>query len=129
MANESLADSRLVSALRHLLADGADLARKELRLARAEIAAAVGEKLSAGVWMAVAAFLLIVASLLLVQALVFAIASFGIALHWSCLIAAAILVAIAGGCFLYAKTRLRGPIIPERTVARIEKDIQALRSN
>ena len=76
-----LRNSGLVQALSDLLGDLADLLRKELQLAKTEITEKIVSRLRASVWMVVAGVLGMVAALLLVEAAVFAIASFGIALH------------------------------------------------
>lgn len=129
MAHERAEAASVVAALKDLFADGADLVRKELQLARAEIAEALSAKIEAGIWMSIAAVLGAIAGLLVIQALVFGIASFGIAIHWACLIVAAILVAVAAGCFAFGRTKMRGSLVPERTLAQIDKDLQALRSD
>src|SRR4029450_5679336 len=91
MALDRLRNSGLVQALTDLLADLANLLRKELQLAKTEITEKIVSRLRASVWMLVAGMLGMVAALLLVEAAVFGIASFGIALHWSCLLVAAVL--------------------------------------
>jgi Phage integrase family/Putative Actinobacterial Holin-X, holin superfamily III len=94
-----LRNSGLVQALTDLFADLADLLRKELQLAETEITEKIVARLRASVWMAVASALGLVAALLLVEAAVFAIASFGIPLHWSCLIVAGFLAVAAAAAF------------------------------
>jgi hypothetical protein len=92
MAHDRLRDSGLVQALTDLFADLAHLLRKELQLAKTEITEKIVSRLRASVWMVVAGVLGMVAVLLLIEAAVFGIASFGIALHWSCLIVAGVLI-------------------------------------
>ena len=87
-----------------LLADLADLVQKEMQLAKAEITEKIASRLRASVWMAAAALLGFIAALLIVQAAVFAIASFGLALHWSCLLVAAILAAAAAAAFYHGRS-------------------------
>ena len=83
-------------AFSRVVSDLADLMQKEMRLAKAEIANKITLGLRAGVWMSVAAALCIIALLLVVQALIFGLsAATGLALHWSSLIVAAVLAAIA----------------------------------
>ena len=94
MAHERLRNAALP--LSEVVADLADLFQKEFRLARAEVLAKLSSKLHAGIWMSVAGVLAVVTALVLVEAAIFAIASYGIALHWSCLIVAAALGVLAG---------------------------------
>lgn len=126
MAHEAITDSTLIKALGDLFTDLSELVRKEVRLARVEMAAAVSSGVQAGVWMAAAGLLAFVVALLLVQAGVFAIASLGIALYWACLIVAAVLAAVAAGAFLYGRSLARG-LTPRRTLNQINRDIATAR--
>ena len=90
MALDRIKDAALPQAVSDVVGDLADLFQKEMRLARAELSAKIATKLRAGVWMSAAGVLGLIAGLLVVQAAVFAIASYGIALHWSCLIVAGV---------------------------------------
>jgi len=123
MAYERVKNAALPNAVSDVVADLADLLQKEVRLARAEISAKIGAKLQAGIWMSAAVGLGLIAGLLVVQAIVFVIASTGIALHWSCLIVAAVLAAAAG--LFYAKARADGEevLTPTRTLQQIKRDI------
>jgi membrane protein YqaA with SNARE-associated domain len=120
---ESLRDSALPRALSDVVGDLADLIQKELRLARAELTDKLSLKLRAGIWMSVAAFLGVCVVLLALEAVVFAIASFGIAMHWSCLIVAASVGVIAGGIFAKAKADGSEELMPERTIRQVNRDI------
>ena len=120
---ESFRDSALPRALSDVVGDLADLIQKELRLARAELTDKLSLKLRAGVWMSVAAFLGVCVVLLALQAAVFAIASFGIAMHWSCLIVAAAVAVIAGAIFAKAKADAGEELTPERTIRQVTRDI------
>jgi uncharacterized membrane protein YqjE len=127
MAYEALQDSPLIRTLKDLFADLSDLVRKEVRLAKAEVAETVAGGVQAGIWMAVAGFLALIAVLLLVQAIVFGIASFGIGLHWASLIVAVVLAAIAAGAFFYGRSLAKGSLTPKRTLKQINEDIGAVR--
>jgi hypothetical protein len=74
--------------------------------------------------MVVAGALGMVAALLLVEAAVFAIASFGIALHWSCLIVAALFAAAAAGAFFQGRSQAQDELLPTRTARQISQDIR-----
>jgi hypothetical protein len=125
MAHEQLKNSALPRALSDVLADLGDLFQKEMRLARAELSAKLSTKLQAGIWMSVAGVLGVVAALLVVQAAVFAIASVGIAMHWSCLIVAGVLAAIAAAAFFKGRADAREELTPTRTIHQINQDIRA----
>jgi hypothetical protein len=119
-----LRNSGLIQALSDLLADLADLLRKELQLAKSEITEKIVTRLRASVWMIVAGVLGMVAALLLVEAAVFGIASFGIALHWSCLIVAVVLAAGGAAAFFQGRAAAEGELLPTRTAKQISQDIQ-----
>jgi hypothetical protein len=124
MAHDRLRNSGLAQALTDLLADLADLLRKELQLAKMEITEKIVSRLRASVWMVVAGLLGMVAALLLVEAAVFAIASFGIALHWSCLLVTAVLVAAAAAAFFQGRAAAQDELLPTRTAKQISQDIK-----
>jgi Putative Actinobacterial Holin-X, holin superfamily III len=119
-----LRNSGLVQALTALFADLAELLRKELQLAKTEITEKIVARLRASVWMAVAGALGLAAALLLVEAAVFAIASFGIALHWSCLIVAGILAVAAAAAFFQGRSAAQDELLPTRTARQISQDIR-----
>jgi hypothetical protein len=122
MAYEHLKGSALPRALSDVIADLADLLQKEMRLAREELSSKLSLKLRGGVWIASAGVLALIAGLLVIQAAVFGIASFGIALHWSCLIVAAILAAAAGTAYALGRGDLAAPLTPDRTIRQFKKD-------
>lgn len=126
--SEGIKDSALVAALRDLMSDVSDLLRKEMRLARAEITQMAAKGAQAGALMALAGVLGIVSLLLIVEAMVFGIASLGLAMHWASLIVAVLLAAIAAAIFFYGRALARGSFAPERTLVQINKDISAVRS-
>ena len=120
---EHTRNSALPRVLSEVVGDLADLFQKEMRLAKAEISAKLSTKLMAGVWMSAAAGLGIAAALLILQAAVFGIASFGIAMHWSCLIVAAVLAVAAGAAFAKGRSDAREEITPTRTIQNVQQDI------
>jgi len=123
MAYEQLKSSTLTRSLSDVIADLSDLFQKEMRLARAEISAKISTKLQAGVWMGAAGLLGLIALLVLIEALVFGIASFGLALHWSCLIVAAVLGAGAAAAFFKGRANAQEELTPTRTINQIKQDI------
>jgi putative superfamily III holin-X len=54
---------------------------------------------------------------------VFGIASFGLALHWSCLIVAAVLGAGAAAAFFRGRANAQEELTPTRTINQIKQDI------
>jgi hypothetical protein len=125
MAHEQLKNSALPRALSDVLADLGDLFQREMKLARAELSAKLSTKLRAGIWLSAAGVLGVLVALLVVQAAVFGIASFGIAMHWSCLIVAGVLAAVAAAAFFKGRADAREELTPTRTIHQINQDIRA----
>jgi hypothetical protein len=123
MALERIKDAALPHTFSNVVADLADLFQKEMRLARAELSEKITTKLQAGVWMSAAGVLALIAGLLVVQAVVVGIASYGIALHWSCLIVAAVLAAIAVMSFFKGRSDATEELAPTRTINQVKQDI------
>jgi len=123
MAYEQLKSSTLTRSLSDVILDLSDLFQKEMRLARAEMSAKISTKLQAGIWMGAAGLLGLIALLVLIEALVFGIASFGIALHWSCLIVAAVLGAGAAAAFFRGRANAQEELTPSRTINQVKQDI------
>jgi uncharacterized membrane protein YqjE len=125
---DNFKNTALARALSDVVADLADLVQKEVRLARAELAEKLSLTIQAGVWMSVAAALGLMAALLLVEALVFGIASgFGVALHWSCVIVAALLAAIAAAAYAKGRATAKEDLLPSRTIHQVQQDIATAR--
>jgi hypothetical protein len=123
MALERIRDAALPHTVSNVVADLADLFQKEIRLARAEIFDKITTKLQAGVWMSAAGVLALIAGLLVVQAVVVGIASYGIALHWSCLIVAGVLAAFAVMLFFKGRSDAKGELAPTRAINQVKQDI------
>ena len=120
MAHERLLNSGLARALTDLLADLADLVQKE-------ITEKITARLRASVWMVAAGILGLIATLLLLEAVVFAIASFGVPLHWSCLLVAAVLAAGAFATFYHGRSVADEGLLPTRTANQITQDIKTVK--
>jgi hypothetical protein len=123
MAHEQLKDMALPHALSEVVADLADLFQKEFRLAKAEVGAKISTRFNAGIWMTVAGALGLMAAFILLQALIFAIASYGIAMHWSCLIVAGGLALLAAIAFFKGRADAHEDLTPDRTIHQIRRDI------
>jgi uncharacterized membrane protein YgcG len=127
MAHDRLTNTTLPHTVSEVVAALADLFQKELRLAKAEIASKISAKLNAGIWMAVASILAAVATFIILQAVIFAIASYGIAMHWSCLIVAGAVAALALVAFVIGRADAQEDITPGRTIHQIKRDISTAR--
>jgi hypothetical protein len=113
----------LPNALSDSIGDLADLIQKELRLAKAEIAEKVSNKFRGAIWIAAAGILGFLAAILAVQAAVFAIASYGIPVHWSCLIVSGVFACLAALAFLTGRANAAEDVTPTRTVQNVKQDI------
>ena len=125
MAHEQLRSSTIVRTLADVVGDLTDLLQKEVQLARAELSANLSAKLQGGLWMAVAAALLWLALLLCLQALVFGLASYGVALHWSFLIVAGGTAILAALAFFIGRVGAARSLMPQRTIHQLEQDIKS----
>jgi hypothetical protein len=127
MTYEHLKDSALPRALSNVVGDLADLLQKEMRLARAELSDKLSLKIRGGIWIVCAGVFALIGGLLVIEAIVFAIVSFGIAPHWSCLIVAAG-CAIAGGlAYAAGRSAMEVELTPSRTINQIQKDVTTVR--
>jgi uncharacterized membrane protein YqjE len=124
MAHENLGDSTLMRSLSDLIGSLSDLVQKEIRLAKAELSDKIAAKVQSTVWMAAAGFFGLLVALLLVAAAVFAIASFGLALHWACLLVAAVLAAAGAAAFYHGRSLAEENLAPNRALAQIAQDIK-----
>jgi hypothetical protein len=127
MALERVKDAALPNAVSDVVSDLADLFQKELRLARAEISNKITTKLQAGAWMSAAAVLALIAVTFALQAAVFAIASYGISMHWSCLIVAGAIAATAAVAFLKGRSDAKEELAPNRTIKQVKRDVYTIK--
>ena len=116
--------SSLPNAFSKVVTDLADLMQKEMQLARAELSEKLSIGFRAGVWMSAAAVLAITSVFLIVQASVLGLsAATGVALHWSCLIVAAVLAAAAGAGFSKGRADVPEQLTPDRAINQVKQDI------
>lgn len=120
--SDSLKDTALITAISDAIGGVSDLLQKEIRLAKAELSHKVSTKLRAGLWMSITGALGLFAALAAIEAAIFAIASYGIALHWSCLIVAGILSLGALGAYAIGSADARAGITPTRTMRQLRQD-------
>ena len=120
--------SSLPNAFSRVITDLADLMQKEMRLAQAELSEKLSTSIRAGVWMSGAAVLAVASGFLIVQASVLGLsAASGIALHWSCLIVAAVLAGAAGAAFAKGKADVPDQFTPDRAINQVKQDIAVAR--
>src|SRR5947209_15084034 len=122
MPFDGIRNSALIRTITDLLEAVPDLFRKEIRLALAEFSQKAKDGVKASVWMLAAGFLALISFFILIEAVIFGIASLGLALHWSCAIVAAILGAAAGGSFFYGHSTMPDTLVPARSVREISAD-------
>ena len=116
--------SSMPNAFSKVITDLADLMQKEMRLVQAELSEKLSISIRAGVWMSAAAVLAIVGVFLIVQAIVLGLsAATGIALHWSCLIVAAVLAGAAGAAYVKGKADVPHQLTPDRAINQVKQDI------
>jgi Putative Actinobacterial Holin-X, holin superfamily III len=127
MAHDTLRDTALVRAITDLLTDLSDLVQKELRLARAELTYKLTVRLQASIWFAIAGLLALVAALLIAEGVVLALASAGLALHWSCFLVAGLLAATAALSFYYGRAGSAEDLSPTRSARQFNKAVNAAR--
>ena len=124
MAFDALRNSALPRAVGETFADLADLVQKELRLARAELAHNIATKTKGVGYTAAAALCVLVAFIVALQALIFGIASYGVAIHWAAAIVASGVLAIGALLFLIGRAKLKLELTPARTINQVKRDIR-----
>lgn len=125
---DHLKNSALPRALSDVMGDLVELVQKEFRLARAEVTDKLSMKIRAGLWVSVAGVLAFVAILAGVQALILGLASgFHIALHWSCLIVAGLMAALAAVVYAVGRQHAKEDLAPERTIYQVKQDITTVK--
>lgn len=121
---EPIKDSALLTTVSGLVTDLADLFRKEVRLAKAELTANLSLKVQAGAWMGGAALLGLVALIFVLQAVVFALVSAGMQAHWACLLVALVLAGLAAFAFFRGRTDAAKGVLPQRAVRQVMEDVK-----
>ena len=127
MPFDGIRNSALIRTISDVLEAVPDLFRKEIRLAQVEFSEKIKDGVKASVWMIVAGFLALISFFILIEAVIFGIASLGLALHWSCLIVAAVIGAAAAGAFFYGHSTMPDTLVPARSVREINEDIRTVK--
>ena len=121
--SDQLKDSTLVRALSDVIGDLADLFQKEMRLAKTELADKISQKARAGLWLLIAGGIGFLAAMVFIAAAVFAIASYGIALHWSCVIVAAVLTVLSAAAYLKGRADAQVELTPTQSLRQVQRDV------
>jgi putative superfamily III holin-X len=124
MARERLRQPSLPEALADTLSNFADLFRKELQLARAELSSNVSTKLRGSIWLAIAGLFALLALALLLGSLVAWITTFGVSLHFAFLIVAAGVGVGAVLAYFAGRSEAQAELIPSRTISQLKQDIE-----
>jgi len=124
MASERLRQRSLPEALSDTLSDLADLFRKELQLARAELSSNVSTKLRGGIWLGIAGLFAVLAVALILGALVAWITTFNVSLHVSFLIVAAGVGTVAVLAYFAGRSKAQAELTPSRTIRQVKQDIE-----
>jgi hypothetical protein len=123
MARE-LRKPSLPEVLSAALSDFADLFRKELRLAQAELSSNVSTKLWGSIWLAIAGVFALLALALILCSLVAWITTFGVSLHFAFLIVAAGVGLAAVLAYAAGRSEAQAELVPSRTISQVKQDIE-----
>ena len=124
MARDRLRKSSLPEVLSDALSDFADLFRKELRLAQAELSSNVSTKLRSSIWLAIAGLFALLALALILGGLVAWITTFDVSLHFAFLIVAAGVGLVAVLAYAAGRSEAHAELIPSRTISQVKQDIE-----
>ena len=100
------------------LSDFADLFRKELRLAQAELSSNVSTKLRGSIWLALAGLFALLALALILGGLV------NVSLHFAFLSVAAGVGLVAVLAYAAGRSEAHAELIPSRTISQVKQDIE-----
>jgi hypothetical protein len=123
MARERLKQPSLPEVLSDVLGDFADLFRKELRLARAELSFNISAKVRGAVWLGVASLFGLLALASLLGAAVAWITTFAVSLHIAFLIVAAGIASLAALAYFAGRSAIQAELTPSRTISQLKQDI------
>jgi hypothetical protein len=123
MNRERLKHPTLPEAFSEVLSDVAELFRKELRLAKAELASNVSTKLRGGIWLAITGLLGLAAFALVLGSLVSWVATLDISLPAAFLIVAAGVGLAAILTYLAGRKDAEKALTPSKTIRQVRQDI------
>jgi hypothetical protein len=124
MARERLRQPSLPEVLSEVLSDFADLFRKELRLARAELSSNISARVRGGVWLGLASLFALLAAALVLGALVAWITTFGLSLHAAFLMVAGGTALLAVVAYFAGRREIQTELAPSRTISQVKQDVE-----
>ena len=124
MDSEGIRQPSLPEAFSEVLSDLADLFRKELRLARAELSSNVSTKLRGGIWLGLASLFGLAAFALVLGGLVSWITTLDLSLHMAFLIVAAGVGLLAILAYFAGRKEAQTELAPSRTISQVKQDIE-----
>jgi hypothetical protein len=124
MDRERFKQSSLPETFSQVLGDLADLFRKELRLAQAELSSNVSSKLRGGIWLALAGVFGVASFALVLGALVAWITSLDVSLYVAFLIVAAGVGLLAVIAYVAGQKDAQVELTPSRTISQVKRDIE-----
>ena len=124
MARERLRQPSLGETFSEVLGDLADLFRKELRLARAELSSNLSAKIRGSIWFGLAALLGLLALGLILGALVTWITTLGVNLHVAFLMVGAGVALFAVIAYVAGRNDAEAELAPSRTINQVKQDIE-----
>jgi hypothetical protein len=107
-----------------VLSDSADLFRKELRLARAEVTLNLTQKFHGALWFAIAGLFATLCLAFALAALSVWMATFSLPLHLTLLWVAGLSGLLSLGAILLGKSMVERGLAPARTINQVSQDIQ-----
>ena len=125
--DEQLKDSALVRTLADVVGDMADLFQKEIRLAKTELTDKASQKVRGGLWLMIAGVIGFLGVIVFIEAAIFTIASYGIALQWSCLIVACALMVLAAAAYAKGRTDAHAELTPTRAFHQVRRDVATVK--
>ena len=129
MARDRLRQRSLPEVFSDTLNDFADLFRKELQLARAELSSNVSTKLRGGLWLAIAGLFALLALALILGGLVAWITTFDVSLHFAFLIVAAGVGLAAVLAYAAGRSDAQAELTPSRTISQVERDFETTKEH
>ena len=124
MARERLRQPSLGETFSEVLGDLADLFRKELRLARAELSFNLSAKVRGSIWFGLAGLLGLLSLGLMLGALVTWITTLGVSLHVAFLmVGTGVALFAAVACFA-GRSDAEAELTPSRTINQVKRDIK-----
>ena len=124
MARERLRQPSLGETFSEVLSDFADLLRKELRLARAELSSNLSAKVRGSIWLGLAGLFGLLALGLMLGALVTWITTWDVSLHFAFLLVGAGVALIAVIAYVAGRADAEADLTPSRTINQVKQDIE-----